>query len=203
MDDHAQSKHLQAPGDQPPCRLVPSAGARRQRPDQTTPQHTLLCQILPHLDTHLLAEASVGGGDAGASEKARRRSKTGKTPKQSDAAVAVAEGRRGSEEATRKDLRNRIVRFLGRLGGMCVQYISISLPMGRVCPCTSAVFVMSTVVQVKVICAGVQRDVFTPFQLCFHAKKHVQCMYGHTYCKSMDQPGKVANPARGQLNRKN
>ena len=29
------------------------------------------------------------------------------------------------------------------------------------------------------------------------------CMYGHTYSKSMDQPGKVANPAIGQLNRKN
>ena len=28
-------------------------------------------------------------------------------------------------------------------------------------------------------------------------------MYGHTSSKSMDQPGKVANPARGQLNRKN
>ena len=27
------------------------------------------------------------------------------------------------------------------------------------------------------------------------------CMYGHRYSKSMDQPGKVANPARGQLNR--
>ena len=26
--------------------------------------------------------------------------------------------------------------------------------------------------------------------------------YGHTYSKSMDQPGKVASPARGQLNRK-
>ena len=25
-------------------------------------------------------------------------------------------------------------------------------------------------------------------------------MYGHTYSKIMDQPGKVANPARGQLN---
>ena len=25
-------------------------------------------------------------------------------------------------------------------------------------------------------------------------------MHGHTYSKSMDQPGKVANPARGQLN---
>ena len=29
------------------------------------------------------------------------------------------------------------------------------------------------------------------------------CMYvrSHTYSKNMDQPGKVANPARGQLNR--
>ena len=27
-------------------------------------------------------------------------------------------------------------------------------------------------------------------------------MYGHTYSKSMDQPGNVASPARGQLNRK-
>ena len=26
-------------------------------------------------------------------------------------------------------------------------------------------------------------------------------MYGHTYSKSMDQPGKVANPAHGQLYR--
>ena len=28
-------------------------------------------------------------------------------------------------------------------------------------------------------------------------------VYGHTYSKSMEQPGKVAHPARGQLNRKN
>ena len=28
-------------------------------------------------------------------------------------------------------------------------------------------------------------------------------MYGHTFSKSMDQPGKVANPARGQLDREN
>ena len=28
-------------------------------------------------------------------------------------------------------------------------------------------------------------------------------MYGHKYSKSMDQPGKVASPARGQLNRAN
>ena len=27
-------------------------------------------------------------------------------------------------------------------------------------------------------------------------------VYGHTYSKNMDQPGKVASPARGQLNRK-
>ena len=30
---------------------------------------------------------------------------------------------------------------------------------------------------------------------------HTLCIYGHTYSKSMDQLGKVANPARGQLNR--
>ena len=29
------------------------------------------------------------------------------------------------------------------------------------------------------------------------------CMYGHYIEQSMDQPGKVANPARGQLNREN
>ena len=29
------------------------------------------------------------------------------------------------------------------------------------------------------------------------------CMYGHRYSKNMDQPGKVANPARGQLSREN
>ena len=28
-------------------------------------------------------------------------------------------------------------------------------------------------------------------------------MYGHTYSKRMDQPGKVASPAHGQLNREN
>ena len=28
-------------------------------------------------------------------------------------------------------------------------------------------------------------------------------MYGHTCSKSMDQPGDVASPTRGQLNRKN
>ena len=32
---------------------------------------------------------------------------------------------------------------------------------------------------------------------------HYVFMYGHTYSMSMDQPGKVASPARGQLNRKN
>ena len=29
------------------------------------------------------------------------------------------------------------------------------------------------------------------------------CMYGLTYSKSKDQPGKAANPARGQLDREN
>ena len=34
-------------------------------------------------------------------------------------------------------------------------------------------------------------------------RQTVCCMYGHTYSKSFDQPGKVANPASGQLNREN
>ena len=29
------------------------------------------------------------------------------------------------------------------------------------------------------------------------------CMYGHHICQSVDQPGKVTNSARGQLNREN
>ena len=35
------------------------------------------------------------------------------------------------------------------------------------------------------------------------SKIYTASMYGHTYSKSMDQPGKVACPACGQLNRKN
>ena len=33
------------------------------------------------------------------------------------------------------------------------------------------------------------------------ANQHM--MYGHSFSKNMDQPGKVVNPARGQLNREN
>ena len=37
-----------------------------------------------------------------------------------------------------------------------------------------------------------------------YAMVDVVCiLYGYTYSKSIDQPGKAANPARGQLNRKN
>ena len=32
---------------------------------------------------------------------------------------------------------------------------------------------------------------------------YVFCMYGHRTKQSVDQPGKVANPVRGQLNREN
>ena len=35
----------------------------------------------------------------------------------------------------------------------------------------------------------------------WHELYRLLCRYGHTYCGSMDQPGKVANPARGQLNK--
>ena len=37
----------------------------------------------------------------------------------------------------------------------------------------------------------------------FKGDQDRELLYGHTYSKIMDQPGKVANPARGQLNRKN
>ena len=33
--------------------------------------------------------------------------------------------------------------------------------------------------------------------------RYISVCYGYTYSKSMDQPGKVTNPARGQLNREN
>ena len=40
--------------------------------------------------------------------------------------------------------------------------------------------------------------------VCMYVCMYVLCfMYSHTYSKGMDQPGKVANPARGQLNREN
>ena len=38
-------------------------------------------------------------------------------------------------------------------------------------------------------------------KMCHNSK--YGCMYGHTYSKNVDQPRKVANPARGQLNREN
>ena len=34
-------------------------------------------------------------------------------------------------------------------------------------------------------------------------EKPTVIMYGQTYSKSMDQPGKVTNPARGQLHKEN
>ena len=37
----------------------------------------------------------------------------------------------------------------------------------------------------------------------FSAAHDAACMYGHTYSKNMDQPGKVGNLARGQLYREN
>ena len=41
-------------------------------------------------------------------------------------------------------------------------------------------------------------------QIVFHPTTlHHLVFYGHTYSKSMDQPGKVGNPARGRLNREN
>ena len=36
-----------------------------------------------------------------------------------------------------------------------------------------------------------------------HRHTLIVCLLGHTYSKSMNQPDKVANPARGWLNREN
>ena len=41
---------------------------------------------------------------------------------------------------------------------------------------------------------------FTPYDFYSDANSALLC--GHTYSKGEDQPGKVANPARGQLNSK-
>ena len=41
------------------------------------------------------------------------------------------------------------------------------------------------------------------FDLFATRRRFLTSMYGHTYSKSMDQPGKVTSPARGQLDRKN
>ena len=54
--------------------------------------------------------------------------------------------------------------------------------------------------------AGTPRSVSIKLHVCvcvYLLKCIYVCMYGHTYSKSMDQPGKVANPALGQLNREN
>ena len=42
--------------------------------------------------------------------------------------------------------------------------------------------------------------IYTYIHTCIHI--YIR-MYGHHIWQSMDQPGKVANPARGQLNREN
>ena len=42
------------------------------------------------------------------------------------------------------------------------------------------------------------RSDFSSHTVCMYV-----CMYSHYIKQSMDQPGKIANPARGQLNREN
>ncbi|CAM9233124.1 unnamed protein product [Ectocarpus fasciculatus] len=81
---------------------------REETPDLLWPH---LGEILPHLDKHLSAGR---GGDGGSAEKVRR-SKGGKAGRSS--AAAGGSGDAAGEESRRKDLRRRIVRFLGRLGG--------------------------------------------------------------------------------------
>ena len=52
-----------------------------------------------------------------------------------------------------------------------------------------------------ILCSRLCRPSLSP--LTRTLPQHSRTMYGHTCSKSMDQPGKVANPARGQLNREN
>lgn len=102
-------------------------------------------QILPHLDKHISAEASVAGGDGTGTEKAKRRSTSAKaTTSASAAAKPSGSGNEGGEDARRKDLRKRIIRFLGRLGGrcgLCMQYYFATaiLLFCRFCVCRSTV----------------------------------------------------------------
>ena len=55
---------------------------------------------------------------------------------------------------------------------------------------------------VDTYCA-ISDDIYSVYIYIYRYGHHYVCMYGHTYSKSVDQPGKVANPARGQLNRGN
>eukprot|EP00752_Nemacystus_decipiens_P003549 g3275.t1 len=78
-----------------------------------------LGEILPHLDKHL----SAAGVDGGSAEQARRskrgNSKAGKSAAARKTTTGGGGGDSGDseEDNRRKDLRRRIVRFLGRLGG--------------------------------------------------------------------------------------
>ena len=58
-------------------------------------------------------------------------------------------------------------------------------------------------------CVATVTAAVAAYRRCEHRTKNINqlalvlgvtCIYGHTYNKSMDQPGKVASPARGQLN---
>lgn len=79
---------------------------------------TYVFQILPHLDRHLSAEASATGDGALTGKVKRRRGSSNKGGKsKASSAGAVVGSRDAGEESRRKDLRRRVVRFLGRLGG--------------------------------------------------------------------------------------
>lgn len=73
-------------------------------------------QILPHLDRHLSAEATSAAGDGISAEKVRR-SKSRKAASSPSPTSTIGGGDDAGEETRRKDLRRRVVRFLGRLGG--------------------------------------------------------------------------------------
>ena len=57
-----------------------------------------------------------------------------------------------------------------------------------------------------VTCGGMSRRISPPSSCgaCLnYERSELGALYGQTYSKSMDQPSKVDNPARGQPNREN
>ena len=62
-------------------------------------------------------------------------------------------------------------------------------------PCLTVAITVTATSTVTII-SGKRRFLIVAVCMCL-------CLYGHHLQQSMNQPGKVANPARGQLNREN
>eukprot|EP00903_Cladosiphon_okamuranus_P011333 g10683.t1 len=100
-----------------PTAVVAVGALERWREESLPLLRPYLEEILPHLDKHL----SAAGVDGGSKEKARQAKRSNGKAGKSMAARKMGAGGGDSdaseEDNRRKDLRRRIVRFLGRLGG--------------------------------------------------------------------------------------